>query len=383
MKIISLQFTVYSLQMITKTYKRALLCLSFIIYHLSFSVAQTVSSAYQPGVTTEGAVYFLPKTAITVTVQVEKTTYTPGDFCQYAERFLRIKDVSPTPSVGYRIIAIRQDAVAVPDTAKRYAVKFDAKTSATNVRLSEDGILLGINTERSEVRDYIQPQNYPLTSHLSPLTSKINPRQYMNEETLAAGSTAKMAELTAQDIYEIRESRNLLIRGQADNMPKDGEQLRLMLHQLDIQDRALTSLFIGTYDRDTIQQVYTIVPSQSNYREVVFRFSEKLGLVDADDLAGVPYYILIEDLKTVPKPEPVDPKKKQKPVYGIFVNIPGRLRSTVSNAQGMIVANEFPAGQYGNVELLSGALFNKRYTTRLRLNPLSGAIEHLDAELPK
>ena len=205
----------------------------------------------------------------------------------------------------------------------------------------------------------------------------------MNEETLAAGSTAKMAELTAQDIYEIRESRNLLVRGQADNMPKDGEQLRLMLHQLDIQDRALTSLFIGTYDKDTIQQVFTIDPSESNYREVVFRFSEKLGLVDADDLAGVPYYILIEDLKTVPSPEPVDPKKKQKPVYGIFVNIPGRLRSTVSNAQGFIVANEFPAGQYGNVELLSGALFNKRYTTRLRLNSLSGAIEHLDAELPK
>ena len=383
MKIISLQFTVYSLQMITKTYKRALLWLSFIISHLSFSVAQTVSSAYQPGVTTEGAVYFLPKTAVTVTVQVEKTTYTPGDFCQYAERFLRIKDVSPTPSVSYRIVAIRQDAVAVPDTAKRYAVKFDAKTSATNVRLSDNGILLGINTERSEVRDYTQPQNYSFTSRLSPLTSKINPRQYMNEETLAAGSTAKMAELTAQDIYEIRESRNLLVRGQADNMPKDGDQLRLMLHQLDIQDRALTSLFIGTYDKDTIQQVFTIVPSESNYREVVFRFSEKLGLVDADDLAGVPYYILIEDLKTVPKPEPVDPKKKQKPVYGIFVNIPGRLRSTVSNAQGFIVANEFPAGQYGNVELLSGALFNKRYTTRLRLNPLSGAIEHLDAELPK
>ena len=205
----------------------------------------------------------------------------------------------------------------------------------------------------------------------------------MNEETLAAGSTAKMAELTAQDIYEIRESRNLLVRGQADNMPKDGEQLRLMLNQLDIQDRALTSLFIGTYDKDTIQQVFTIVPSKSNYREVVFRFSEKLGLVDSDDLAGVPYYISIEDLKTVPKPEPVDPKKKLKTVYGIFVNIPGRLRSTVSNAQGIIATDEFPAGQFGNVELLSGALFNKRYTTRLRLDPLSGAIDLLDAELPK
>ncbi len=365
------------------------------LFHLfTFSplTAQTVSSVYQPGVTTEGAVYFLPKTAVTVTVQVEKTTYTPGDFCQYAERFLRIKDVSPTPSVSYRITTIRQDAVAVPDTAKRYAVKFDARTSATNVRLSDDGILQAINTEergmRNEERDYPQkknlPQNYsPSSFLLPPSSSKPNPRQYMNEETLAAGSTAKMAELTAQDIYEIRESRNLLVRGQADNMPKDGEQLRLMLNQLDMQDRALTSLFIGTYDKDTIQKVFTIVPSESNRREVAFRFSEKLGLVDADDLAGVPYYILIEDLKTVPKPEPVDPKKKLKPVDGIFVNIPGRLRSTVSNAQGIIITNEFPAGQFGNVELLSGALFNKRYTTRLRLNPLSGAVNHLDAELPK
>ena len=373
--------------MITKIYKRALLSLSFLFFHFSFSVAQTVSSVYQPGVTTEGAIYFLPKTAVTVTVQVEKTTYTPGDFCQYAERFLRIKDVSPTPSVGYRIIAIRQDAVAVPDTAKRYAVKFDAKTSAANVRLSNDGILLGINTEvkdeNSKVRNYTQPQNNSLTSLSSPLTSKINPRQYMNEETLAAGSTAKMAELTAQDIYEIRESRNLLIRGQADNMPKDGEQLRLMLHQLDGQNHALTSLFIGTYDRDTIQQVFTIVPSQPISREVAFRFSEKLGLVDKDDLAGVPYYIYIEDLNTTPKPEPIEPKKKLKPFSGIYVNIPGRLRSTISNAQGQIVTTEFPAGQFGNVELLSGALFNKRYTTRLRLNPLSGAIDHLDAELPK
>ena len=378
--------------MITKTSKRALLILFVLSLLTSFlspqtSLAQTVSSVYQPGVTTEGAVYFLPKTAVTITVQVEKTVYTPGDFCQYAERFLRIKDVSPTPSVNYRITAIRQDAIAVPDTAKRYAVKFDAKTSATNVRLSDDGILLGINTEKIEESGKWKENSSGAGGNLFPHSTiqppQLNPRQYMNEETLAAGSTAKMAELTAQDIYEIRESRNLLVRGQADNMPKDGEQLRLMLNQLDIQDRALTSLFIGTYDRDTIQKVFTIVPSHSNSREVAFRFSEKLGLVDEDDLAGVPYYIYIEDLNSVPKPEPVDPKKKLKPFSGIYVNIPGRLRSTISNAQGLIVADEFPAGQFGNVELLSGALFNRRYTTRLRINPLSGAIDHLDAELPK
>ena len=369
--------------MITKAYKNkgGLLLFPFSLFSL-LTFSQTVSSFYQPGVTSEGAVYFLPKTAIAVTVTVEKTTYTPGDLCQYAERFLRIKDVSPTPSVEYRITTIRQEAIALPDTTKRYAVKFDAKTAATNIRLSDDGILLGINTDSTPHAS--SPTS--ISAHTAfniPQSTKLNPRQFMNEETLAAGSTAKMAELTAQDIYEIRESRNLLVRGQADNMPKDGEQLRLMLNQLDLQDRALTSLFSGTYDRDTLQQQFIIVPTEDSSREVLFRFSQKLGIVDSDDLAGVPYYINIENLNTLPESEPIDPKKKLKPVYGIFVNIPGRLRSTVSDGRGLSIAEEFPAGQFGHTELLSGALFNKRYTTHLILNPLSGAIEQLDAELPK
>ena len=379
--------------MITKIGKRALLkSFTLSLFHLFTlspltSSAQTVSNFYQPGVTAEGAVYFLPKTAVRVTVEVEKTTYTPGDLCQYAERYLRLRDVSPTPSVGYRITAIRQEPVAVADTTKRYAVKFDPRTSATNIRLSDDGVLVGINTEvrgeKQEVRDYTQPKNNSLTSHSSPLTSKLNPRQFMSEDALAAGSTSKMAELIAQDIYEIRDSRNQLVRGQADNMPKDGEQLRLMLNQLNLQDRALTSLFAGTTVSDTTRHTFLIVPDKPMAREVLFRFSQKLGLVDVDDLAGVPYYINIEDLSTVPAPEPVDPKKKLKPVSGIFVNVPGRLRSVISDAQRQVIASEFPAGQFGNVELLSGSLFNKRYTTRLWLNPLSGAIERLDAEQPK
>ena len=205
----------------------------------------------------------------------------------------------------------------------------------------------------------------------------------MSEDILAAGSTAKMAELTAQDIYEIRESRNLLVRGQADNMPKDGEQLRLMLSQLDLQDRSMTSLFTGITTKDTTEHTLTVVPDREVNRELLFRFSSKLGIVDDDDLSGVPYYISIENLKTMPEAEPTDPKKKLKQVPGIYVNVPGKMRSRVSNASETLISSEFAAGQFGNVELLSGALFNKRYTTHLWLDPLSGAIEKLDAEQPK
>ena len=142
--------------------------LVFFTLHCSLliALAQTAVSTYLPGVTPEGAIYLLPKTGIRISIQVEKTTYTPGELCKYAERYLRIKEVSPTPSVSYRITGIRQEAYAVADTSKHYAIKFDAKTAATNVRLSDDGILLGINTDP-------QPQSKSLSTPHPPLHSPL------------------------------------------------------------------------------------------------------------------------------------------------------------------------------------------------------------------
>lgn len=342
------------------------------------SLAQTAISSYKPGVTSEGAVYYLPKTAIRVTLQIEKTTYTPGEFCKYSEKYLRIKDVPSDASTQYRILSVKQEPFAVADTSKCYAVKFDARTSACNVRLSDEGILLAINTD-------IKQQPIGKRTNLQQIRAlKRSPKSYLNEEILSAGSTAKMAELTAQEIYEIRESRSMLAKGQADFMPKDGEQLRLMLQELGTQDEALTSLFVGTTERDTTTNTVTYLVEKPTKREVLFRFSSDFGLADNDDLSGTPYYINIEDLKTVDEPIPTDPKKAAKPQQsGIYVNIPGKMRSTIFDAKAQITSSEFPAGQFGNVELLSGALFNKKYTTRLLLHPLSGAVEKLEAEQPK
>ena len=341
--------------------------------------SQTLVASYHPGVTSEGAIYYLPKTALRITVQVERSSFTPGEFCKYAERYLRMKDVITEPTINYSIITIQQEPVAVADTSKCYAIKFDARTSACNVRLSADGILLAINTDEKVATPWSSVNNQKKNGR----KELINPRSYLSEEILAAGSTAKMAELIAQEIYEIRESRNLLTRGQADYMPKDGEQLRLMLNKLEEQNLALSSLFTGVTVSDTTEYTFTITPNKDIENLVLFRLSDKLGIIDADDLAGVPYYINIENLKTVPPVEVIDPKKKQKQANGVYVNIPGKLRSTISNAQKMMVSNEFPAGQFGNVELLSGALFNKRYTTHLQLHPISGAVEKLQADQPK
>lgn len=341
------------------------------------AAAQTMTGKYRPGSTPEGAVYCLPKTALRIAVQVEKTTYTPGDFAVYAEKYLRLKDVEQTPAVSYRVISVGMTPVGVADTSKYYSLKLNAKSSATNIRLADDGTLLAINTAP-------KPTETPAAFVPAHKTVPVNPRQYMNEEILAAGSTAKMAQLTAAEIYDIRDSRNQLTRGQADFMPKDGEQMRIMLAKLEEQDKALTSLFAGTTERDTTEHIFTVCPTKETERQVVFRLSKKLGLVDADDLSGTPYYISIADLHTTPLPDPTAAHGKKKATEdGIYVNVPGKIRATICHGTDMIESIETQAAQFGHTELLSGELFNKRPNTRLTLNPATGAVAKLDAEMPK
>ena len=362
--------------------KKALWVLPFFLFTSLQLTAQTLLSQYKPGATSEGAVYFLPKTAVKVSVLIEKTTYTPGDFSRYAQKYLRLNDVKPEAEVSHRVLSIRQEPIAVADTTKGFALKFDPRTVAVNVRLSDDGRLLGINTP---IDDAAPATNDGDLTKAPAQQRTPDARQYLTEEILAAGSSAKMAELTAREIYDLRENRSLLIKGQADFMPQDGQQLRLMLQQLDEQDRALTSLFAGTTVRDTTVQVLIVTPDTPCDRQLLFRLSQINGLVDADDLSGTPYYISIEDLHTVPPVDETAAAQRKKKQYeaGVYVNIPGRMRATIFQGIDQIQQAEHPAPQFGNVELLSAELFNKRYTTRLQLHPLTGAVEHLDAEMPK
>lgn len=345
------------------------------------AMAQSEISEYKPGITPEGAIYYLPKTALRIVAQVEKTTYTPGEFCKYAERYLRLNDVEQEPTVSYRITNIGLTSFGIPDTKKVYAVKINQKSVATNFKLADDGRLLAINTDA-------KPPKEPAKFIPAPKPVQENPRKYMSEDILSSGSVAKMAEMTAQEIYEIRDSRNQLNRGEADFMPKDGEQMRLMLSNLDKQENVLTQLFTGTTVKDTSEQVFILCPEGEINKQVVFRLSTKFGVVDKSDLSGIPYYITIEDLHSLPvMPTAVVDESKKKATNitgsGIYVNIPGKIKATLSKGNHIMGSFELYAGQFGKVELLSNELFYKRATTRLTLNPVTGSVDRLEAEVPK
>ena len=345
--------------------------------------AQTEIAEFRPGVTLDGVNYFLPKTVFEVVLVAEKAVTTPGEFAAYSDRYLRQPNVPTVESTTWTLKSITLLPYGVPDHAKAYNIKVKSKTTAPLVSLTDNGLLLSINTEA-------EAEPAPELPKAVPAPKAVNGRDHMTHDILAAGSTAKMAQLTAEEIYEIRDSRNALIRGEADNTPKDGAQLKLMLDNLDQQLFALESLFKGQtltstevltfdFEPEALQDSTEAENPAAAQRQLLCRFSRRLGLVAPDDLSGEPIWITITPTGNLPQrsSDPDTDKKKQKMEQGVWVNVPAMAKVTIATAQQNLLTADVPICQLGTTEVLSDALFNKHTETRVTIHQQTGNVKRL------
>lgn len=320
-----------------------------------------------------GVVYSLPKTQIELEIKANKVTYTPGEFSKYADRYLRLNNVSAEPETYWELTSVKVKSVGVPNSEATYFVKLKDKTVAPLMELTENGIVKSINVPYSP--NSSTKQSTPTTPAFQ---KKANPRDFLTEEILMASSTAKMAELVAKEIYNIRESKNALLRGQADNTPSDGAQLKIMLDNLNMQEDAMTKMFSGIQDKEERTSTVRLTPDKEFNNEVAFRFSKKLGVVANNDLAGTPFYISLKDLKTVKIPQ--EDGKKKKDLDGIAYNVPGQALVTLTDGKRKLYEGELPVTQFGIIEYLAPVLFNKNSTIKVYFDPNTGGLIKVDRE---
>lgn len=321
----------------------------------------------------DGISYFLPKTGVKMVLRIEKTTFTPGRLADYSDIYFK-KPAKGSPSESYRIVGVDFVPFAVPDTAKRFDVVVDKKHSIVSMDCDNNGVLMAINAKAQP-----KVRRTPFVS--APKPAPLNPEDFMSQDILSAGNMPTMARLVAQEIYDIRDSRNQLSRGEADFMPKDGEQLKLMLAQLDTQEKALTQVFQGTTVKDTTEQMVTLVPDKGQSKVLAFRFSRHFGLTDKADLAGAPYYAVVVDEHVMDEVKVDVDEKKLKDNIVLGVSMPGKIKISVVDDDNRPVGSfETYAAQYGRVELLSGALFGKKITSHIVLDPVTGRVVSLKTE---
>lgn len=323
-----------------------------------------------------GVAYSLPKTSITITVDYTKTTRKAGEFYQYAERYLSIsKPITENASV-YTIDNIDATTQGIVDKDKSYLVEFRSNTTAPFVTLTKDGLLCAINSDYTFPKEEVAV-NTPVVQNPLP-----DPRSFLSEEILRAGSTAKQAELIAKQIYRLRESRTNILTGEADNMPPDGNAYKLVMAQLEEQEKALTAMFVGAETVETGSKTFTIVPDEKDIdNRVIFRFSSKLGVVDPNDLSGAPVYLSLKNKE--PRQEQVLTPKEEKEMEkkfsaGIIYNIPNKATLQVSYNGKDYVKKECDIVQYGVQDVLVPKMFdNNKLPVKVIFYPDLGAVKQI------
>ncbi|MDO4771910.1 DUF4831 family protein [Porphyromonas sp.] len=319
-------------------------------------------------------VYALPLTRLYVTVTVEEEVTTPGEFALYAEKYLGIKTVPMQPTQTFRIKEIKMGAYGVPNPEQRYTVQFKSNSAASYLQLTQDGILCAINSE------YIPLSQMPEEKMTDFETEEaIDRLSSMSEEYVQATTKTKQAEITAREIFRIRESRTSIVSGEAEQPFPDGQAMKLAISGLDKQEKALTERFVGKVKVRTRTFVIRNLSAEEEGRTVAFRFSEALGLLDKADLRGEPVYLNIKVLDRAPELTEKEAARKAKSLKGIIYTVPGKIRASLSSSEGKsILSGDYDIAQLGTQEALNPALFTaKKGRASLILNPETGSIRQV------
>lgn len=321
-----------------------------------------------------GVTYTLPKTAIELTIEYTKETKTAGEFYIYAERYLNETNPITENGTTYKLEKISATTIGTPDAKNTFLVEFRPNSAMAYVTLTQDGLICAINDDYSFPKEEVKEINN------SALGGTLNARQFFSEEILRAGSSAKQAELVAKQIYRLRESRNDILTGEADNMPPDGDAYKLVMQQMNEQEKALTALFIGTETTESMQKKIVInVDEEGIDEQVVARFSNKLGVVEPNDLAGEAIYLSLKALqkKEVPmltEKEIADREKKF--AKGIVYNIPAKANLKVEFKGRLFVNKECDVVQFGTQDVLDQKPFgDKNSPMKVVFYPEMGAIK--------
>lgn len=323
-----------------------------------------------------GLVYSLPVTALDIYLVAELEEAHPGEFQNYARRHLGAADAVTADSRSARLT----DVVVVPrgtaDPDQRWLAQFKAGSTPFMI-LNSDNIPLAVNTEN--VAESTAPAiPAPKAAAPSPLEGEAA-RQAVTQEMARSSSTSKRAELAAQRIFELRETRSDILSGQADNPPADGKAMQLVLDNLAAQEAALTAMFTGVKSASTIVEKVTVTPDSAGVSDkIIARLSAVDGFVAPDNLAGAPVRLTVKLIESGAIPAMENGSPKAFPKGGVAYRIPGRALVSVEYAGRTIAEQEVAIAQSGAVFGLDPKLFtDKKEPSQVQFDPATGAIIEL------
>ena len=322
-----------------------------------------------------GIVYSLPNTAIDLQVTATRSVEKAGPFGKYAQKYLGQAPTVTQDRTVWRIEKIKAVPKGIANPDQQYAIQLKAGNT-TAFYLTPDGMIAGINEAPAEKSAAKKERRVKKGQDFS----EADFAKLYTEEMLLMGSTAKMAEAAAKQIYAIREYRFDLLTGNAEAIPGE-KSLQIILREMDRREAMLTALFLGTVQTETTVKHIIYTPDmQKQGNSVAFRFSEHSGVVDAADLSGEPVYVAVAATRKGAAPTDSRGREIAPGKGSLAYIIPGYADVKVSFKGQEIFKKELPFAQLGAVYGIEASLLSGKEPVKALFCPATGALLHLTAD---
>jgi len=254
--------------------------------------------------------YALPKNIIRVEVEFTQTITEPGEFYQYAYKYLGLGSVPESRIENWEITNIEIKQKAEIDSSRIFAVFSEGEANALQLNLTEKGLLAGINIDRkmlAEDKTQFIPDFEPEETicNYSDLAMTINymeitkteyqivktdtsvERVAVNKSQTVYKSDEEKAKEATDVILKLREQRGAFLNGIYEKFP-DGEALKHLIAESKSTEERYMQLFRGVTTKYKNKYYFEFTPDSSNIstNNVLFTYSQTKGIVSRSEPNG-------------------------------------------------------------------------------------------------
>jgi hypothetical protein len=255
---------------------------------------------------TDGSIiYGLPRTVLTVRVEMERTLEIPGPYSRFAADFLGITDAISKENESWSITGVTVKSHEELDPSEYYVIKSTSFLQSNALTLRKEGLILDINpklfytSEKQTVGDgqeYEQlrfadlgsDEYYNLQSDTAYKRVNIDSTfiriPYIVEKKKRL-SSEQLAEKAAKRVMELRDGKHLILTGEANVFP----QSDAAINEMNRLEKEYMELFSGKIIKENRSYSIQVIPEQGMEKKpfTLLQFSELTGPVTGSAKGGV------------------------------------------------------------------------------------------------
>lgn len=335
-------------------------------------------------VISEGVVYALPRTGFVIEVVAERSTFTPGPYHQYAQKYLGIEQVRSRPETSWNIVGIKVKPFSEADPD----AMFKAMDPVAGLIVNDGcGIITGVNTGAVSGKckmigdGFIPVEEAPdqyFTDRSSNEFYELLVDTENGIETMKTKSLEEKAREAADYIIRLRKKRAYAILDPSDVIPEDGKGYAVFVKEAQRLDALYTSLFAGVTNTSKHQFSFHYLPGNKDVKnEVLFRFSDEKGVLPRSDLSGRPVSITLNrDAKAYEEASKLSVSDHPEAgATGLFYRVPVMAELKVNDGLSELYSGRSLVSQLGTLAPVPLNLTDGQY--QISYNRHTGAIERI------